>query len=120
MAGVFRVGDAQTRDLTMHRSLLLAGATAALFAAAPTFALARGWDQSDSHLHYDRGASARAARMLAQDTAAIAPAVAPSEALDPDGPTIVRGRPVPDTPANRARYGQPMSRAGKMTAPIGD
>lgn len=30
--------------------------------------------------------------------------------------TITNG-PVPDTAENRARYGQPMSRAGKMTAP---
>jgi hypothetical protein len=33
--------------------------------------------------------------------------------------TVTNG-PVPDTPANRARYGQPMSRAGKQTTPAGN
>lgn len=33
--------------------------------------------------------------------------------------TVTNG-PVPDTPANRARYGQPMSNAGKRTAPAGN
>jgi hypothetical protein len=28
--------------------------------------------------------------------------------------------PIPDTPANRAKYGGPMSRAGKHTAPRGN
>lgn len=33
---------------------------------------------------------------------------------------IVANAPVPDTPANRARYGGPMSRAGRLTAPVGN
>jgi hypothetical protein len=33
--------------------------------------------------------------------------------------TMTNG-PVPDTPANRARYGGPMSHAGKRTAPTGN
>lgn len=33
---------------------------------------------------------------------------------------IVANAPVPDTPANRALYGGPMSRAGRMTAPVGN
>ena len=33
---------------------------------------------------------------------------------------VVTNGPVPDTAENRARYGQPMSRAGKMTAPLGN
>jgi hypothetical protein len=33
--------------------------------------------------------------------------------------TVTNG-PVPDTPANRARFGQPMSNAGKRTAPAGN
>ena len=28
--------------------------------------------------------------------------------------------PVPDTPGNRARFGGPMSRTGRMTAPVGN
>jgi len=34
--------------------------------------------------------------------------------------TMVTNGPVPDTPENRAKYGQPMSRAGKMTAARGN
>ena len=33
--------------------------------------------------------------------------------------TVTNG-PVPDTAENRARYGQPLSRAGKRTAPAGN
>ena len=33
---------------------------------------------------------------------------------------VIASAPVPDTPANRARYGQPLSHAGKMTAPRGN
>lgn len=44
-----------------------------------------------------------------------ASAVAPSYTVQ----TVTNG-PVPDTPANRARYGQPMSRAGKATTPAGN
>ncbi len=32
----------------------------------------------------------------------------------------IASQPVPDTPENRAKYGQPMSRAGKRTKPTGD
>jgi hypothetical protein len=35
-------------------------------------------------------------------------------------PTVISNQPVADTPRNRARYGQPMSNAGRRTAPIGD
>lgn len=34
--------------------------------------------------------------------------------------STVSNGPVPDTPANRARYGQPMSHAGKQTRPVGN
>ena len=33
---------------------------------------------------------------------------------------VVSNAPIPDTPANRAKYGQPLSRAGKRTKPIGN
>jgi hypothetical protein len=33
---------------------------------------------------------------------------------------VIASAPVPDTPANRAAFGQPLSRAGKMTAPRGN
>jgi hypothetical protein len=36
-----------------------------------------------------------------------------------DQVTVTNG-PVPDTPTNRAKYGKPMSHAGKMTKPAGN
>ncbi|HVN01926.1 MAG TPA: hypothetical protein VMT68_17130 [Caulobacteraceae bacterium] len=36
------------------------------------------------------------------------------------GVQVVASQPVPDTPANRAAFGQPLSRAGKRTKPAGD
>ncbi len=34
--------------------------------------------------------------------------------------TVVSNGPVADTPANRARFGQPMSHAGRATKPVGN
>jgi hypothetical protein len=34
--------------------------------------------------------------------------------------SLTTNGPVPDTPENRAKYGGPMSRAGKHTAPRGN
>jgi hypothetical protein len=35
-------------------------------------------------------------------------------------PNVVSNPPVADTPENRAAYGQPMSRTGKATKPVGN
>jgi hypothetical protein len=44
-----------------------------------------------------------------------------SATVTDDGNTqVIASQPVPDTPANRAKYGQPMSHAGKDTTPTGD
>ena len=44
--------------------------------------------------------------------------------VDENGATVttqlITNGPVPDTPQNRARYGQPLSHAGRMTAPKGN
>jgi hypothetical protein len=70
---------------------------------------------------YNPAASARAAQDWRADTAALAPQVSEEAALYPyGGPTLIASQPVPDTRMNRARFGEPMSRAGKLTAPIGD
>jgi hypothetical protein len=34
--------------------------------------------------------------------------------------TLITNGPVPDTPENRAKYGKPMSNAGRHTAPAGN
>ncbi|HLY78199.1 MAG TPA: hypothetical protein VKQ70_02420 [Caulobacteraceae bacterium] len=59
--------------------------------------------------------------------AAPAPATAPvgaaantSTTVDANGNQVIASQPVPDTPANRAAFGQPLSHAGKHTAPRGN
>lgn len=86
--------------------------SAGALSAVPMSALAR--------VDYNRAASARAAHNWAFEARSMAPQVSEQAALDPQGPTLVASQPVPDTPANRARFGQPLSHAGRMTAPIGD
>jgi hypothetical protein len=43
-----------------------------------------------------------------------------SSTVDANGNQVIASAPVPDTKANRAAYGQPLSRAGKRTAPAGN
>lgn len=43
-----------------------------------------------------------------------------SATVDSSGTQVIASQPVPDTKANRAAYGQPLSRAGKRTAPKGN
>jgi hypothetical protein len=43
-----------------------------------------------------------------------------SATVDANGVLMHSSAPIPDTPANRAAYGQPLSRTGKLTAPIGN
>jgi hypothetical protein len=42
------------------------------------------------------------------------------EGVGAPSPQIVTNGPVPDTPANRAKYGQPDSHGGRMTRPAGN
>jgi hypothetical protein len=43
-----------------------------------------------------------------------------SASVAADGTQVIASQPVPDTPANRAKYGKPMSNAGKRTPATGD
>jgi hypothetical protein len=57
------------------------------------------------------------------DAANVAPAAgAPTERAPSAtaGTDLISNGPVPDTPANRAKYGQPMSHAGRMTKAAGN
>ena len=45
---------------------------------------------------------------------------APVSSLTAGDASVVSNGPVPDTPANRAKYGKPMSRAGRMTQAAGN
>jgi hypothetical protein len=40
--------------------------------------------------------------------------------ITPDDPAIVTNGPIPDTAANRARYGEPISHAGRLSSPAGN
>jgi hypothetical protein len=40
--------------------------------------------------------------------------------LLPSDPGVITNGPIPDTPANRARYGEPLSHAGRASAPDGN
>ena len=114
----------------MNRLLICAGAAIAMLAASPALAMtstaSKGGDaeaQRDRVNHqgdYDYAASARAAETWGEEAAALAPQSPPDQALNPYGPRVIASPPVPDTPANRSRYGQPLSRSGRLTAPIGD
>jgi len=59
--------------------------------------------------------------IVQNDFDAPAPTAVPADAAAVTFSTeVVASAPVPDTPQNRARYGQPMSNAGKHTAPRGN
>jgi hypothetical protein len=90
-------------------------AAAAMAVAVLTPAIAQA-----SYL-YNPGGSEHAARTWREMAPQMAPQVPAQAALNPyGGPTVIASRPVPDTPRDRALYGQPMSQSGRMTAPIGD
>lgn len=59
----------------------------------------------------------------ATDKSAVAPTGAGTEtSAIVNGQTVqvIASQPVPDTPENRAKYGQPLSHAGKRSKPIGN
>ena len=78
-------------------------------------------ESAQSHRsHFNPAASARAADTWRFDARSLAPRVPEQAALDPQGPTLIASSPVPDTRANRARLGEPLSRSGRSTSPLGD
>jgi hypothetical protein len=69
------------------------------------------------------GASAPGVTSPSSDAATVAPAAgAPTERAPSAnaGTDLISNGPVPDTPANRAKYGQPLSNAGRLTKPAGN
>jgi hypothetical protein len=123
----------------MSRLLLMAGAALALSAGA---AIAQDYDNDAStaagissdageavhhaarrdhgYRHVYRGPLA--AGEYGRDVVYESSPTPPADAwrLTPNDPYVVTNGPVPDTPANRSRYGAPMSHAGKVTPPVGD
>jgi hypothetical protein len=111
---------------------ILGLATAAALLAAPAFALAQAAPPMN-----DQGAAPAASQPASGATIdnTLAPSAATNGAnasgvlnysttTDQNGATVtntlVTNGPVPDTAANRAKYGSPMSNAGKRTAPAGN
>jgi hypothetical protein len=97
---------------------LAIGATA-YQAASPDGGTAQATDQStvSSPAPAAPNASVNASATVL-DNSQVAPDQA--QALKTGDNTLVTNGPVPDTPANRAKYGRPMSNAGKRTAPVGN
>ena len=109
---------------------ILGLAAAAALLAAPAFALAQASppmnDQGAPAASQPDGANgATIDTTLAPSSGANASGVLTSQSTtDQNGATVtntlVTNGPVADTPANRAKYGAPMSNAGKRTAPAGN
>jgi hypothetical protein len=105
------------------RSLGAAFVAAAIL-AAPVVAICA---TQDSMTPQDRDAAADRSvnppmAPAATGTATNASGVINDTTVAPNGDsnTLVTNGPIPDTPANRAKYGRPMSNAGKRTAPAGN
>jgi hypothetical protein len=56
----------------------------------------------------------------APQSAAVVPSSAPVSTFSSDTTQVIASAPVPDTPANRAAYGQPLSNGGRRTAASGN
>ncbi|MBV9995109.1 MAG: hypothetical protein JO127_07840 [Caulobacteraceae bacterium] len=71
----------------------------------------------------DQGQAPAAAPMSAPADQSTAPAATGAESsaqVAQAGTQVVASQPVPDTPDNRAKYGAPLSHAGKHTKPAGN
>jgi hypothetical protein len=109
---------------TLRLALALSAATALLAGAA---AAQPAYDNSQSApppapMASDPNAAPPPAAPMTDTTAPMAATSAGSNvsATLADGTQVIASPPVPDTRANRARFGGPMSRAGKRTAPAGN
>jgi hypothetical protein len=105
---------------------LIAGAAALALSASAVAAQDTSMQPSGSYVAPPPTASSAAvnASGIATDQSSQTPATATSVTTQADGSTLVNNvvtnGPVPDTRANRAKYGRPLSNAGKRTAPIGN
>lgn len=92
----------------MRRLMLLAGTAALALASMQGTALA----QVRRHHHHHYRYYPRYAGWYGRDVDAVQ--------YPYGGRVLIRSRPVPDTPYNRARFGGPMSYSGWRTAPVGN
>jgi hypothetical protein len=103
----------------MSKSLIIGLAAAGSLIAGAAMA----GDQHSAQTTNQSAASAESS-VPAEAVTPSANVVSSTTSVDASGATVttelVTNGPVPDTPENRARYGQPMSHAGKVTAPKGN
>jgi hypothetical protein len=122
---------APQKDLVMPlvRSALIATAACLIGAAAyaqpastdtaPPAGDSQSMPQNPPPASSDMNAGGPASGAADTTTAPIGAAANTSATVATDN-QVIASQPVPDTPANRAQYGKPMSRAGKRTAPAGN
>jgi hypothetical protein len=115
--------------MPLVRSALIA--TAACLIGGAAFAQPTTTDQTPPATSSDMNAAPAAPATPAPDatpnaapmpdnTAQTGAAANTSATVDASGNQVIASQPVPDTPANRAAYGAPLSHAGKHTAPKGN
>lgn len=101
-----------------------------IFTAAAIMALAAGAASAQSTGGGDVNQGDQMAQPAQPATQAGMPAAAtgsmsttglpPIDQAKAGDPNVITNGPIPDTPQNRAKYGQPMSNAGRRTAPAGN
>lgn len=115
----------------MSTAKLLGAAAAVAFFALPPVALgqAQSMPMTGSAVNPPMSAAPDQSAPSAQSTGVNTAGTSVSASQIPPGQaqalaqgdnTLVTNGPVPDTAANRAKYGKPMSHAGKKTAPAGN
>jgi hypothetical protein len=111
--------------LSMVASLVVAGAAAAQSTdqatppAAPNQAAQPAVAQADTTAPVPPAASDAAGNAAGNTPAIPEQTQTPASGATTVNATVTNG-PIPDTPANRAKYGAPMSHAGRKTAPAGN
>ena len=113
--------------MPLVRSALIATAACLIGAAAyaqPTTTDQAPADQSAAppaaSSDMNAAPSSSAPAMPDTATAPVRAAANTSTTVDASGNQVIASQPVPDTPANRAAFGAPLSHAGKHTAPKGN
>jgi hypothetical protein len=106
--------------MQLARTALIATAACLIGAAAYAQPASSDTSQSAPQTAPDNSAPPSSMSSGASSSAQTGTATNASTTVDANGNAVVASQPVPDTAANRASYGQPLSRAGKRTKPAGN
>jgi hypothetical protein len=107
----------------MRLNILLAAAAIAAMTAGAAAAQSSSGDNSGMNNSTNAPSADQAGMPAAASTGPVESSptpVASAYTLKAGDPNVISNPPVPDTPANRALYGKPMSNAGRHTAPAGN